>query len=316
MARSATLLCCLLLGLGLFSGSVAAQLLLDESADPWSRFHRTILALQEGSTEEQADFALDALRELIEVYIAEADLALMEARQPDQANKAKLRGWSLAVDQYASQLMLVMEDIEDGFPLVISLGREGAVTVTVADRAVMLNHPRALQQSAFEQRVLAEFCSRHDCEAMTEQADSAEPIPRSGSGMKPGWAFTETGQVCSRQGIEVRFGSTLKLGESRSTCEELLQEADTLVTEIAWQRRHGVVVDWAQLAVSPTPQRPEHLVRLNAAGDSILVTLPLIYGSPGLLEDLKPWLRYRVGAGEEVQLRLDAADYGWLPAAH
>ena len=57
-------------------------------------------------------------------------------------------------------------------------------------------------------------------------------------------------------------------------------------------------------------------MRLNAAGDSILVTLPLIYGSPGLLEDLKPWLRYRVGAGEEVQLRLDAADYGWLPAAH
>ena len=315
MACGVSRLCRTLLGLVFLSTPVAAQLLLDESADPWSRFHRTVLALQEAPLDEQADFALDALRELIEVYIAEADLASMEAREPDQASKAKLRGWSQAVDHYASQLMLVMEDIDEGFPLAISIGREGAVTVTVADRAVMLSHPRLGQQAAFERRVLSEFCSRHDCESMTELADAAEPIPLSGTGMKPGWSFTETGQVCSREGIEVRFESVHNLGLSRSTCEELLQEADTLVTEIAWQRRHGVVVDWDRLAISPTPQRPEHLVRLNEAGDSILVTLPLIYGSLGLLEDLKPWLRYRVGAGAEVRLELDAGNYGWLPTA-
>lgn len=303
----------ILLGIGLFTTPVLAQLLLDESAEPWSRFHRTVLSLQVAAPDEQADFAVDALRELVEVYMAEADLAVMEARQPEQTGKSKLRGWSQAVDQYANQLILVMDDIEEGYPLTLALGREGVVIVTVADRAVMLSHPRLAQQGAYEQRVLSEFCAHHDCTAMTERAYAVEPIPLTARGMKPGWAFTETGQVCSREGIEVRFGSIRNLGSSRSTCEELLQEADTLVTEIAWQRRHGVVVNWDMLEISPTPQRPEHLVRLNAAGDSILVTLPLIYGSPGLLEDLKPWLRYRVGAGTAVQLQLDAARYGWLP---
>ena len=89
-----------------------------------------------------------------------------------------------------------------------------------------------------------------------------------------------------------------------------MQEASSLATEIAWQRLHGVVVDWAALEVVPTAQRPEHLVRLNPAGDSVLVSVPLIHGSTGLLRDLTPWLRTVARRGQPIGVELNAARYG------
>jgi hypothetical protein len=285
-------------------------------AESLSRFHRTVLYMREASPEQQADFATNALSELAEVYMAEADLAQMEAGQTAGAARAKLLGWSFAVNQYASQLILVIEDIEQGFPVVLAAAREGVVSVTVAGRAVILGHPRPDQQTAFEQRVLSEFCGRNDCKSMTALEPEREPIPVSAARFKPAWTFTDSGPVCSHDGIELRFGNVRSLGALRSTCEELLQEATMLATEIAWQRRHGVVVDWNLVLISATPQRPEHLVRLNAAGDSILVTLPLLYGSPGLLDDLKSWLRYRTTGADPVNVQLNAAKYGWVPATN
>lgn len=85
-----------------------------------------------------------------------------------------------------------------------------------------------------------------------------------------------------------------------------------LADEIAWQQRHGVVVDWDVLVIRATPGRPEHLVQLNNAGDSILTGLPLIYASPNLLVHIKPWLQQRLSGEKSAALQLDAAQYGWL----
>jgi len=281
-----------------------------------SRFYRTVLSLTEAPPQQQADFASAALSLLAEVYMAEADLAQAEAEEGAGAARAKLLGWSFAVNQYANQIILVLEDIEQGFPVALSAAREGAVSVTVASRALILGHPRADQQAVFEQQILSDFCARNDCKSMTAQASAPEPIPVSAARFKPAWAFTESGPVCSHDGIELRFGKVAQLGALRGVCEQMLLEATVLATEIAWQRRHGVTVDWDLLLISATPQRPEHLVRLNAAGDTILVTLPLLYGSPGLIDDLKPWLHYRADGTEPVNLLLDAASYGWVPATH
>ena len=278
-----------------------------------SRFDRTIRYLQDSPPEERAGFAAAALTELTAVYMAEADLARSEASDLQGESPAKLLGWSLAVDQYASQLLLVLDDVEQGFPVSLRPDPQGPVTTTVADRAVILGHPRADQQAAFELRVLTDFCSNHDCERMTVTSAESTPIPVSAVRVNPLWTFAESGPVCSNDGIEVHFRSNQNLAMLRGLCEGLMQELAALAMDLAWQIRHGVLIDWDILVISATPGRPEHLVRLNTAGDSVLVTVPLLLASTELLADIKPWLYARATNSKPVATRLDAAKYGWVP---
>lgn len=291
--------------------TVSSQESLAKEEALMSRFQRTVQYLQGASLEERADFAAVALVELTEVYIAESDLARAEAAHQKTVARSKLLSWSRAVDLYANQLVQVLDDVEQGFPVVLRPDPQGPVTTIVADRAVILGHPRADQQAAYELRVLTGFCSSHDCQRMTVIADDLKPIPASAMSVNALWTFTESGPVCSNDGIELHFHSSQNLPILRGICEELMQEAATLVMELHWQRRHGVVIDWTALAVTATPGRPEHLVRLNAAGDSVLVTLPLLYSDVQLLEDLRPWILSRLTGKTPEVLYLDTGDYGW-----
>lgn len=286
-------------------------------SQPLSRYQRTIQYLQHAPTEEQVDFADDALSRLVEVYMAEADLARSEARDKSGVAAARLRSWALAVDQYANQLLLVLDDLEQGFPLAMSAGPKDSASLTIAGRTVMLVHPRPGQQSAYEHEVLADFCSRHDCMPMTATADgeeSSRPIPMTAAQVNPRWTFTNAGPVCSYQGLEVQFGDTRQLAAMRDLCAQLMQELQSLAVELAWQRRHGVAVNWAALDIVATPGRPGHVVHLNLAGDSVLASVPLLAASEGLLADIVPWLRARSAGEEAPTLQLEAAAYGWTPS--
>ncbi len=295
-----------------------------------SRFERTVAYLQDAPAAQQTDFAIVALAELVAVYMAEADLARASSAQPQGSPRAALLGWSIAVDEYANRLLLVLDELEQGQPVTLRPGQPGPAVVTVAGHAVILGHPRADQQGAFEQRVLTDFCSRHDCvtataatataattttaatTATTATTTQAEPIPVTIVRVNPLWTFTASGPVCSIDGIEVAFNSSSNLASLRGICEQFVQELAALANELAGQRRHGVALEWDGFMLSATPGRPEHLVRLNGAGDSVLVTVPLLFGSPNLLADVKPWLAARVGGEAAPTVRLDAANYGWL----
>lgn len=241
--------------------------------------------------------------------MAEADLARKQAG--NASDRGKLLGWSRGVNQLAAQLTLVLEDIEQGYPVDLSVTSGAAASVAVAGKAVILTHPRAGQQAAFEQRILQEFCARSDCTLLTVQGAAPEPIPVSVSTVRPLWSFTDSGPVCSHQGIQVHFDGVHNVARRRGVCEQFLQEATTLANELVWQGRHGVTVEWGNLMIRPTPQRPEHLLQLNAAGDSILATMPLIYGSPDLLHHITPWLQSRFAGDAPVTVQLDATHYGW-----
>ena len=98
----------------------------------------------------------------------------------------------------------------------------------------------------------------------------------------------------------------------RPLCAQVLQELLALELELRWQKRHGVAVDYDSLLISATPRRPEHLVRLNDNGDSMLLGLPLLYGSDGLLDAISAWLYQRVeAASRSAPLVLDASQFGW-----
>ena len=253
-----------------------------------------------------------ALTELAAAYFAEADLARTEAKTRGGRKQARLRGWSLTVDQFASQLALVLEDVQDGFPVSLRPSEQGPVTVIVAERAVILSHPRADQQSAYEQRVLADFCNRHDCQRMTDPVAAASPIPASAASVSPLWTFDKNGPVCAFDGLEVIFNSTQNLSVLRGICEELAQEVAGLAADLAWQRRHGVEIQWDALTLDTTPGRPEHVLRLNDVGDAVLITVPLLSASAKLFADVTPWLFARVMGNPIASIQLNASDYGWV----
>ena len=276
-----------------------------------NRYTRTTLALADAPPQWRSDFASKSLLLLAEIYLAESDLALREAEDREGAAAAKLRGWSRAVASYGEQLLLVLDDVELGFPVeLLPLGDRG-VALQIADRTVMLNHPRADQQAAYELRVLAGFCSIRNCNALTPPAEP-EPIPMTPPTVAVDWQFSDDGPVCSSGGVAIQFNSTANLARVRPLCAQALQELLALELELRWQKRHGVTVDYESLDISATPRRPEHLVRLNNNGDSMLLSLPLLHGSEGLLAAVSNWLYQRVEtASRSAPLVLTADQFGW-----
>ena len=282
----------------------------DQRVSEASRFERTVDALVEADDELRHRFANLALMELAEVYLAEADLARSEAR--DSEKSARLRGWSRAVERYAEQLLLVREDIELGFPVELRSYAREVPSITVAGRTVFLAHPRRSQQGAFEQSVLTQFCTGSTCTALTVENEAGDvPIPMSPGLVNPEWAFSAQGPVCRYRGLSLQFSAAGQLPQQRALCQQLMQESALLATELAWQRRHGVVVDWDSLVLRATPQRPEHVVLLNNAGDSLLITLPLIYSTDGLVKTLVPWLQAYGNRDGPPDMALQAGDLGW-----
>ncbi|CAA0091179.1 Uncharacterised protein [Halioglobus japonicus] len=275
-------------------------------AEQLTRFQRTAQYLQDAPRELRGDFATIALSRLASAYFAEAKLAREQARQ-----QPHLMSWSVRVDRYASQMPLLLDDIELGFPVRLSLGAEKSLAITVADRTVILSHPRLYEQNAFEQGILVAFCARHHCEQFSADNRGEAPIPLSVAKIRPQWSFTAHESTCTYHGIVVRFNNTRNMANARLICEQFMQEVMTLTDELAWQSRHAVPIDWGQLVIQPTPHRPEHMLQLNSLGDTVLVTVPMLYRSSGLLSQVLPWIRQRVTQQVDPHLELDADDYGW-----
>lgn len=282
-----------------------------------SRFERTALGLRDADPEWRAEFATTALDELAQAYAAEAALARGEAIPEVDGGEnggpvdTRLLGWSRAVERYAAQLGLVREDIALGFPVALDVLQERTLAITVAERRVILSHPRPDHQALLEQAVLERFCRGNLCEQLTARTDGPEPIPMSSATVRPAWTFTGDGALCSHRGVHLRFSAGAALPVARTTCQQLLVELALLDRELAWQRRHGVIVNWDALAVTATPGRTGHQVRLNDAGDTVLVTLPLLYSSAALLDQVRPWLRARAAGDRDATLELEAAALGW-----
>jgi hypothetical protein len=289
--------------------AIAASAAVAENVAPQSRFQRTVGYLQSVSPELRVEFASIAVAKIAAAYDTEAQLAREEASSPD--GDAMLKAWSVAVDRYARQMPLLLDDIELGMPVGLLLGGNEYLAISVADRTLILSHPRPSQQSAFEQEILAAFCARHSCESFLVEGSDSRPISVSRRHVKPDWHFTQQRWSCSYSGMSVQFGNEGSLSNARLICQQFMQEIVALADEFAWQRRHAVPIQWEELVIETTPHRPEHMVRLNEIGDSVLVAIPLLYGNPGLLEKITPWIQGRLAHQEQVNIELNADSLGW-----
>ena len=287
----------------------AAQISVAQESIGQTRFQRTVQHLQDASPELRGEFATIALTNLSEAYIAEAQLARKEAGAT--GHNANLGSWSTMVDYYARQIPMLVADIEAGLPVRLTLGGEQSLAITVAERTVIVSPPRLTQQSAFEQQILSDFCAQQSCEQFSPGSTAPQSLPAVTVHIRPDWTFSAQGSVCAYQGIKVRFASQKNLANSRPICEQFLREVMTLTDELASQQRHGVAIEWENLDIQATPHSPEHVVGLNAIGDSVLVTVPLLYRSTDLLQQVLPWIRQRLSNQQEVSIEVDADRYGW-----
>lgn len=286
-----------------------AALVRAQAASPESRFLRTVNYLHSAAPALRAEFAALALERLHHVYSAEAELARDESAR--NAVDGDLVRWSVAVEQFAAKLPGSVEEIRAGSEVALRVSPREGVIVQVNGRVLLLVHPRPDQQAAFERDVLTLFCARQPCAQFTPGAMAAEPIPVTRGDIRPEWQFSGEGAQCSYSGVTATFGSRKRMAERRSLCTQLMHELFTLADEIAWQHRHAVVIEWDRLQITASPRRPDHRVTLNGVGDSALLVAPLLYGSPGLLANARPWLRARLDDKAEATLALRASDYGW-----
>lgn len=282
------------------SPRVMAQMLGDTDGSQ-SRFHRTVQYLQDASPQLRGEFATIALTQLIEGYREEARLAHEELR-PTGA-QANARSWSLAVSRYANQIPLLLDDIALGLPVRLTKVEDTSLAITVTDRTIILNHPRFDQQNVLEHGILLEFCALYYCEQFMRRDTEPAVISASRVYVRPNWTFTARGPVCAYQGIEVHFKNEKNLAESRAICNQFLQEAISLATEISWQQALAVPIQWSELEIQATAGGAEHLLRLNGLGDTAAATIPLLHANPRLFGHILPWVRQWLVSRQEASIQ-------------
>ena len=273
-----------------------------------NRFERTARALAAAPEESREAFARIALEELAAALLAEAELARVE--MADSERPGKLASWSKGVEAYSTQLLKMLENMSYGDLPEVSVDRHGSVAVAVGAQRVLLSHPRGDGQSAYEQEVLGAFCDLRYCEGLTSAPEQASPIEVTSSRLPVAWSFSEDGPVCSARALSLQLPASMALPAARMLCVQMFAELGALYAAIAREQRHGVLVDWNGLRVETLPSREDHLVRLNAQGDSLLLPLPLLARTPELLRRTEPWGRGLL-EGEQRALAMDALEFGW-----
>jgi hypothetical protein len=301
----------LFLGMLAFSLTGHSQPALEESKvtnpnSDLSRFSRTLIYLQDAAPELQTEFARVALVVLARAHETEVDLALEEAQKPE--GNPGLRAWASSVELYSRQFSLLLEDLELGFPVLVSFSRHRPASLSVADRTVILTHPRVSGQAVYEQAVLEKFCSRKPCDEYTPADISKNPIALFSGNLRPHWMFTEDGPVCSHAGLKLLFSSSAKLATARRFCKASIGEAINLANAIAWQQRHAVLVDWKSLQIERMSGQPQHKVTLNKAGDSVVLAVPVLYSTGALFQAMLPWIKGRAEGPNGVEIQVVVED--------
>ncbi|WP_167184337.1 hypothetical protein [Pseudomaricurvus hydrocarbonicus] len=303
-----------------------------------SRYDRTVEALQSAPREWRQDFASIALLLLTESYYVEAGLAEggSEALHEKSQAGTDQSQWRIAVERYAGQLHRLQISVDSGADVSLLVFDEAELVLEINHQQVMLSHPRMEKQPAFEQSVLEQFCQVRDCYELTglsslmPSSPGAVPVPdrlpaatSATETVKPAWSFTVEGLVCAHDGIRVAFQPSDNPGAVRKLCVQLFTEAGRLLSGLAQQQSHGVLVDWSEFALSGGANGTEQVYKLNGAGDVLRLNSPLMGRQPAVLTALQPWLRARL-RGRNYSLELPAGEFGWkgatisasIPAAH
>lgn len=269
-----------------------------------SLFSRVTTALETASGEQRARFAEIALKQLADAYLSEARIVYQSHTQigSDQLQ------WVRSVEGYAGELGHLRERIEVGEPARIDSQLLTAPMIVVANYRVMLTHPRPDQQLAFEHQVLEQFCQQDRCEdllANNNNVENSGPSAAADESVRPKWEFSMAGPACAEKGIHISFEYGTNFRQVRALCNSFFKELESLLDALRWQQNHQVLIDWSHLRIDPSTGQSQQVLLINGFGDTVVVSLPLLYEEPKLLSATAPWLKARL-ANQRYPLRLKA----------
>ena len=188
----------------------------------------------------------------------------------------------------------------------IPLGDDSDLLLLIDGEAVMLSSVHFSRQADLERAIVAQFCRRQRCSGAADR-----PVSRA-SGWRqmvaPVWHLDADGPSCRGSGgLVLKFDNMSGMQAKRQACRQVFSELETLASELARQRRRGVVVNWDRLRVLPGPGARGNAVRLNGSGDTLWLDVPALAGSRQLFPRVSPWLAARA-SGVEIPLVLANAD--------
>jgi hypothetical protein len=277
-------------------------------ADQPSRIEAVALSLI-NKPAAQGEFAIVALSEMALSLAAETDLARQQMQSSPQPGP--LMRWVVAVERYIDELLRLSDVIDAGATTTIARGPDGLLSLRVGGQSVMLSAPRNELQSSFEQRIVAQFCLDYACH---KSAGNAHGPAMVSVGTPPRWSFGDGVEPSCHtdDGLALQFETMSSLGQKRQFCVALISELRAIARGIAREKARGVQIGWQHLAIYRIPGLDTYQLDLNRTGDSLQLAIPLSGAIPGLLAQVRPWLRAR-SENRQYTLVLQQAE-GWYTA--
>lgn len=260
-------------------------------------------ALIDAPESMRADFAVDAIAEMIADYNAEADRARRESRT--HVRDRDLRRWTVAVDAYTAELTAIANSVTSDTPVRVAIGAANGISLDIDGKPVLVSSPRAREESAFEQRIMDRFCNRYPCDDLIADYRPPQTIAAT-SDTRTYWSFSQqAGPTCSTgDGLVFQFQDMTDIGGKRKACARIVNELNTLGLAISNRLAEGNRIDWNRLAIHTLPGQEEQLVELADNGSSIRLPLPALSRTTRLFELVRPWLAARVTGQPEYRLVL------------
>lgn len=261
------------------------------ASSPVVAYGRLVEALRLAPNSVQREFAQLALGELDTSHRVEA------ARS--QAGGDRRGRWAASVESYNAGLRSLTAGITPDTIISLHIGADGRTQLLVDDAVVIISSPRASQQSQLEQRIVERFCARYLCHQLIVENLAAPDVDT--RGVTFGFDITEdAGLSCnSGDGLEFLFYVRDQIDERRRWCQQIVAELRMLGWALGEQIDAGVPIEWDQFTIDVTAVQadggsvPGNTVRLNGAGDSLVLPLPYCAAAPRLMRRLVPWLATR-----------------------
>ena len=252
------------------------------------------------------EFADALLAVLIDTYDSELQASL--ASRPDSdKRRAKLRRWQRATRELMDHLVATRMALSEGGDAVIDVDPQGQVLLFVEQHTVAFSAPRPGSERMMEAEVIEQYCAANDCSVLD---DAARDEAQSASRDRGSWALHDrqlpTFEIPSQ--LHCTYKDLSNRTRKQIACHEAAFEAKTLLDAVGEAAHSGFAFDWQVLNDGRVASGPDTLLRVNATGDYVRLSIPRLARTDSAdWAELVRWLRHRIETGTGI-LRIAQAE--------
>ncbi len=253
--------------------------------------------LQKEDAARKYDFLHIALQQMYTSYAIEAEKAALE-RPPNAKKRAKIYRWQISSHQYLDSIenALIQLDIQDNPDFFIS--KQHKVIVLLDDHPpVIISGPNNGANRIIEQNIVEQFCLLYDCSKYFEktQSGTAFQLPNPGTEFSGSWTLKRDfkGAFVSDVGLIFNFNNLKQRKAKEQWMSEVYRELLVILDALQKAKNKAYTINWSVLKLEPLPVTDQaYKLLINTKQQFLKVNVPLLGKANGLLNLLKPWLKY------------------------